>query len=218
MPTLNRLQLRDAVLGRRFPASSQATNALRWIDTAYADVWTALQADGRMWSFELVFRANFAVTASATPTMPADFADAIELRDDAGNKLQRLSAQEFSEEFGVDSSGGSWAYTVANRQIHLGPTPGASATFKLTYRRRLSHFQSNQTTVVAGFMDEDGDYPLWPDHHGILIPRATAIGLQEVNDPTWQAPQEEYERQLARMRADLEHTEPQTQWPAASWY
>lgn len=217
---LTYLNLQDAVLGRRFPASSQRTNAKRWLAAAYADVWTALLAEGRMWSFEYVFLSSLAISANdSTPTMPSDYADTIDLRDADGVALTRLSPRVFAEQFTVPSTSAPYAFTVVNRAIHLGPTPGSDATLTHTYRRRLAHVQSDGTTVVAGYMDEDGDYPLWAaDHHGVLIPRATAIGLQEINDPTWQSPQEEYERQLARMRADLEHVEAQAQWPRADWY
>jgi len=70
----------------------------------------------------------------------------------------------------------------------------------------------------CGFMDEDSDYPLWDDHHSVLIPRATAVGLIEVNDPTWEQAQEEYERQLMRMREDYEYERPQQQWAKSCWY
>lgn len=218
---LTYLELQDAVLGRRFPAASQRANSKRWLSVAYTDVWTAPTGDDRMWAFELVFMSDFAITSGdATPTMPDDYGDTIELRDADGAELTRLSARDFAEQFAALSTSTSpWAFTVVNRQIHIGPTPGGDATFKHSYRRRLSHRESNYSTVTAGFLNEDDDYPLWDDHQGILIPRATAIGLQELNDPTWQQAQEEFERQLARMRADLDYVLPQTEWPTytAGW-
>ena len=213
---LTYLQLQDAVLGRRFPASTQRTNSKRWLASAYSDVWTAPRADDRMWSFELMFLVDLAITAGdSTPTMPADYGDTIELRDADGAELKRLDAADFARQFAaLTTSESPWAFTVVGRVVHIGPTPGANATFKHTYRRRLSHRESDYTTVTGGFMDEDSDYPLWDDHQSILIPRATAIGLQELNDPTWEQAQEEYERQLSRMRADLDYVLPQTGWPS----
>lgn len=210
--SLNRLQLRDAVLGRRFPAASQGSNALRWLETAYQDVWSAAE-----WTFARVMLEELTVD-DATPTMPATFADAIELYSPDGCRLERLSQEEF-ELYAVSPffTGTPYVYTVVNRQITLAPTPSGSSTFKLSYRRRMSHKESNGTTVTAGFMDEDTDFPLWDDHHGVLIPRASAIGLQEVNDPTWEGQQIEYERQLSRMKDDYEYVRPQRQWAAACW-
>jgi len=82
--------------------------------------------------------------------------------------------------------------------------------------RRLSHKESDDS-VAGGFFDEDTDYPLWDDHHSVLIPRAMAIGLQEINDPTWDQMQEEYERQLSRMKEDYTTLRPQKQWGALYW-
>jgi hypothetical protein len=213
---LNYLALQDAVLGRRFPASSQRTNAKRWIATAYQDVWSADD-----WTFKRVSRASLTMTAGdTTPTMPADFGSAIELFDDSGNKLEYLSQERFERYYAADLVGSTAgipsAYTVVNRQIEVSSAPG-TATYKLSYYRRLSHKESDGTTVTAGFMNEDDDFPLWDDHHAVLIPRATAIGLIEVNDPTWQQAQEEYERQLQRMSADYEQPQPSYQWGAVSW-
>jgi hypothetical protein len=213
---LNYLALQDAVLGRRFPAASQRTNAKRWLATAYQDVWSAED-----WTFKRVSRASLTMTAGdTTPTMPADFGSAIELFDDSGNKLEYLSQERFERYFAADlivsTAGTPYAYTVVNRQIEVSSAPG-TATYKLSYYRRLSHKESDGTTVTAGFMDEDSDYPLWDDNHAVLIPRATAIGLIEVNDPTWQQAQEEYERQLGRMMSDYEQPQPSYQWGAVEW-
>lgn len=205
MPDVNALTLatlRLAVLGRRFPAASQATNATRWLASAYQDVWSASD-----WEFKRVSRQALEVVAgSTTPTMPADFQSATSLFDDAGDEIPRMSEEVFESAYGHDFAD-SWrgsveAFTVVNRQIVLGPTPQASLTFRLSYRRRLAHKESDGTTVTAGFMNEEDDYPIWDDHHAILIPRAQAIGLQEMSDPTWQLAQNEYERELERMQED----------------
>lgn len=202
---LNRDALVAAILGRRFPAASQTTNALRWLATAYSDVWEA--AD---WTFKRVSLSSLSVTAGdETPAMPADYSETLLLVDQYGDELQRMSQEQFEHEFAADfangTTGAPWAYTAVDGKLILGPKPNATATFKHSYKRRLSHLESDGTTVTAGFMDEGSDYPLWSDHHGVLIPRAVSIGLQEINDPTWEAPQQEYERQLARMEA--QHTQ-----------
>lgn len=208
---LNYLALQDAVLGRRFPPATQRPNAKRWLASAYADVWAA--AD---WTFKRVSRASLATTpGDSTPTMPSDFGDAIQLLDDVGNEIPRLSQEEFEERFASaliqNQSGPPEAYMVVNRQIEIAPLP-TGATLKLSYWRSLSHKESDGTTVTAGFMDEDDDYPLWDDHHAILIPRATAIGLMELNDPTGEPQMAEFERQLSRMKLDYEQVRPAQQW------
>lgn len=219
MPDANALtyvQLQDAVLGRRFPVASNRDNAKRWLATAYADVWSA--AD---WTFKRVSRAPLAMTsADSTPAMPVDFGQVIELYDDSGAPLLHLDQDEFEYAYAdvllTSQTGLPEAFMVVDRQIHVAPLP-SNTTFRLSYKRRISHMESDGTTVSGGFMDEDSDYPLWDDYHSILIPRAYAIGLQELNDPTWDAPQEEYERQLSRMERDYVVERPQKQWGAISW-
>lgn len=207
MPAANALNLaalRTAVLGRRFPAASQTTNATRWLATAYADVWAAGN-----WTFKRVSRESLAIVAGdETPDMPAAFGDATKLFDNQGSEIPRMHQDEFEACYAAELVQGirgvPEAFTVVNRQIILAPIPQATTTFKLSYERRMAHKQADETTVVAGFMDADTDYPLWDDHHALLIPRAQAIGLQEVSDPTWQLAQADYERQLDRMVTDYD--------------
>jgi hypothetical protein len=218
MPDANSLTyqaLQNAVLGRRFPAATQTDNAKRWLSTAYTDVWTAVD-----WTFKRVSRQALTMTnADSTPTMPADFGQVLDLYDDSGVPLVHLGQDEFEGTYGdvlINSQTGlPEAYMVVNRQIHVAPLP-TGTTFYLSYVRRLSHRQANGD-VAAGFMIEPDDYPLWDDHHALLIPRAVSIGLQEINDPTWSGPQEEYERQLARMERDYVVEYPARQWGAISW-
>lgn len=212
---LTYLQLQDAVLGRRFPAASQRDNAKRWLATAYADVWTA--AD---WTFKRVSRAELTMTSGdSTPAMPADFGQVLYIYDDSGAPLVELGQDEFEATYAdvllTAQTGLPEVFMVVDRQIHVAPLPSAT-TFRLSYKRRISHRESDDS-VAAGYMDEDSDSPLWDDHHSLLIARATAIGLQELNDPTWSGPQEEYERQLARMERDYVYEYPARQWGAISW-
>ena len=218
MPDANSLTyqaLQNAVLGRRFPQASQADNVKRWLSTAYTDVWSAAE-----WTFKQVSRQALAMTAGdSTPTMPTDFGQALELYDDAGVPMMKLAQDEFEYRYSDillnSQTGLPEAYMVVNRQIHVAPLP-TTTTFHLSYKRRLAHRQANGT-VTAGFMDEPDDSPLWDDHNALLIPRAIALGLQEINDPTWDAPQEEYERQLSRMKEDYVVERPARQWGALYW-
>jgi hypothetical protein len=210
------LQLQDAVLGRRFPPSTQRTNSKRWLATAYQDVWSAED-----WTFTRVTRATLAIVAGdSTPTMPADFAEALSLYDSFGAILPYLSEDQFERAYAdqlvLGQVGPATAYTVVDRQIQLAPVPGGNVNFALSYRRRLS-CRDTALAVKAGMMSIDSDYPLWSDHHSVLIPRATAIGLTEINDPTADAAQAEYEKQLDRMKDDYPQTIPQRQWGAVCW-
>jgi hypothetical protein len=72
---------------------------------------------------------------------------------------------------------------------------------QVSYRRRLAH-KNAAGTVVGGYFTDGSDYPLWDDHHSILIPRAQSIGLKSLNDPTWPPLQDEYDRQIELMMLD----------------
>jgi hypothetical protein len=145
------------------------------------------------------------VTVSPTPVMPADFADARRLFDDQGTPIARMSEQDFENVFASQlaqsTSGGAEGFMVAGRQIWLGPLPAADATWKLTYRRRVS-CRDQDLVVKAGAPSVETDYPLWDDHHDAIVARGQARGLLEINDPLWRDSQDEYERQLDRMKMD----------------
>lgn len=215
---LTYLNLQDAVLGRRFPASTQRANSKRWLASAYQDVWGAFD-----WPFRRVPRATFNVTGGqSNQTAPTDFADVIRIQDNYGISLERFSEEDFEDIYGpvllglATATGIPQAFTVVNRTIYLAPVPSGSLSYTLTYRRRLSS-RTNALAVQAGMMSADTDYPLWDDHHAILIPRAQAIGLQELSDPTWQGAQQEYERQLDQMKDDYRPEPPVEQWGADRW-
>lgn len=208
--------LQDAVLGKRFPETSR-TDAKRWLSTAYQDVWGA--AD---WTFAHVTREALAITSGDnTPALPTTFADVIALYDDDGAKLLRLDQERFERTYGdvlVDATvGAPEAYMVVGRALYLAPIPDTTATFSLSYRRRM-FFRTTGGVVSGGMMVNDSDIPGWDDHHSVLIPRASAIGLMELNDPTFGPLMDEYERQLSRMKDDYEMSRSAFQWAMSPRY
>ena len=215
---MNYAAIYGAVLGRRFPASSQTTNAKRWVDTAYQDVWSADD-----WTFKrMPYQALAVVAGNNQPTMPADFGTELNLYDNYGNLLTQMEQGRFERMYlsgltpATTGFGIPQAYMVVNRQIYLSQPPVASTNFYLSYLRRMAHKNAGGS-VVAGPMSVDTDLPLWDDHHAILITRATAIGLQEINDQSWKMQQDEYERQLDRMKKDYVERQPAVQWGAVNW-
>lgn len=218
MPDVNALtylNLQDAVLGRRFPASTQRSNAKRCLAVAYQDVWSAED-----WTFKRVSRSSFAIPGTGTgtkPQMPADFGHAIALFDDQGHEIEPASEDSLERFYSASAlTGRPDVFTVVNRQIILSSDPG-TVTYQLSYQRRLSS-RTAALAVQAGMMNVDGDYPLWDDHHGVLIPRAQAILYLELWDPSFADVQAEYERQLARMKDDYAQERPLRQWARQAWY
>lgn len=213
--TLTFVELQNAVLGKRFPQSSLG-DTKRWLATAYQDVWAAYE-----WPFRIVSRAPLALTVGEQPTVPADFADAQDVFDQYGCALERMEQRTLEEFYGdifaFSLTGLPEAYTVVDRQLILAPLSSVTAGFTLSYRRRLC-CRNADGTVAAGMMVNDTDYPVWDDHHSLLIPRAQVVGLQELNDPTYAMALQEYERQLSRMQDDYRPARVPVQWPKQQSY
>jgi hypothetical protein len=213
------VDLQDAVLDKRFPSSRRAS-VTQWLAVAYQDVW-----DAGNWSFKQVSREAWYTTAdgtssglaSATPTMPATLGRVTRIFDDLGDELDEYDEDSFEGRFSAldvqGTTGRPYAFTVIDRQIHLAPKPDAAYLFNVSYRRRMAH-RNVGGVAVAGFMTQSDDSPLWSDHQWILVPRAQAIGLKMLNDPTWPPLQDEYDRLLTSMKRDYEQRAFPRQWPS----
>lgn len=201
--TLTYQMLQDGVMGQgqsaRFPAQRLA-DARRWLAAAYSAVW-----DTADWTFKSVYDEDLAVLAgNPRPTLPATFASVLGLYDQKGNRLSSCQPEEFQDLYQSQTTAGTpQAYMVVDRRIVLGPTPSASATFSLSYRRRLCHRDANKN-LIAGFFDdtETTSIPLWDDHHYLLIPRAQIVGLKTLNDPSWPQLLDEYTTLMSGMVND----------------
>jgi hypothetical protein len=170
----------------RFDAS-QDTQMKDWAIAAYAYVWNA--AD---WQFKKVTAASLSVSASNdAPTLPTDFGDSLKVWDQYGNRLQHLDPDEFEDYYRPDKINGTpgqpEAFKLTNRLLTLGPTPNVSATFRVSYDRRLCTYQSDGTTLrVGGFASAsaaDTDIPLWEEsHHEVLVWKIMEIGGSAESD------------------------------------
>src|SRR6266540_755927 len=148
--------LQDEVILNRFQEGTRPS-VKSWINVRYTAIWNA--AD---WYFKHVTASPWAITAGDdAPAMFSDFAEAEGVFDQDGAALFYLPQKEFEDTYLGDSSIGTpEAYTVVNREIILGPTPGAARTFYLSYRRRLSHVDGPSGLAAAGVMVNDSDQPL----------------------------------------------------------
>lgn len=210
-------QLIADVRQNRFP-SSMTGLAQKWLAVAYQDVWEAAP-----WSFKRVSMETLYLTADGTstgtvtaqPLMPAAFAEAHRLYDDNGVPLLQIDMDDFEDTYAsITATGRPETFTVSGRQIIVGPTPDSAYQFKVSYRRRLAHKDASGN-VIAGFFTAGSDYPLWDDHHRVLVPRAQALGLKEINDYwSWPTLQDEFQAQLATMKRDYVERVTPRQWPA----
>lgn len=163
-------QLMLELIDLRFsPQDLRPAQVKRALNAAETAVWNA--AD---WSFKRVPVADLAVTAGVAAE-PADFGKAMAVYDPDGAPLCYLAADEFERRYRVGTVpvGEGSHFTVIDRQILVGPAN--TATYKLAYRRRVSHLNAAQA-VVAGVMALDSDTPLWDvEHHYLLIPWAAVL-------------------------------------------
>lgn len=178
-------------------ASAELARVKNWVNAAELEVWN--YAD---WVFKRVRAANLTVVAGVA-TMPADFGKALALYDPNGSELEWLPPDDFERWYSVGTPpvGSGQAYTVINRQILVGPAD--SATYKLAYRRRYTHFAAG-SVATAGVMSLDTDFPLWDsEFHYVLVPLAIVCGARLENDPVPQNYQEQADRLLATMVDEL---------------
>ena len=200
--------IKTAVEGDTIPATQPVA---QWVAAAYTSIWSAAP-----WTFKRVSGVPFYATAdgtatgaaSATPTMPADIADTLVLTDQNGDELSQLGQQDFERSFNSDvSTGGPTHFTVVDRQIRLWPVPDSAYQFTLSYKRRLATRDSSGN-IQAGFFKADTDFPLWDDHHYLIVVRAKLLGLKSLTDPTASALEDEYMDLLAAMREEYTQAVP----------
>lgn len=184
---MNRLAIRGKVRSSRFDAS-QDSDINDWIDQAYVWVW-----DQSHWRFRYVPPASFALVAgqqSYNP-FPTFRRNTINVFNTYEEPLVRLGITDFHREYQAAHVAAQYgvpeAFAVEDGIIYLGPTPASLDAVGgwVEYERRVCHYQSDGVTITAGLMDEDTDLPFWNvDHHSILIPAASVIGLGTENDET----------------------------------
>lgn len=184
-----------------------------WLDSAYLWVWNARTPRGVpiRWSFEDVDQAALPVVAGSQPATPDDLGQVAWILDQNGDPLREMAADEFDAAFGEDTvngiTGQPVAFKVVNRTITLGPKPGVTGTFTVSYRRRVAHYNGS-SIVTAGTFTDDNDFPLWPDHHLILVHAAALIGHSGRSNPFSQLYQALRDEALQAMRSDLEAEAP----------
>lgn len=180
-------QIVDAVLSDRF-AESQRSDAKTWVNHRYWWLWSL-----EPWTFRFA-TADVTITAgSQTVTgVPTDFLMAHALITDDGTSLGALpDTRSFLESYypSSDETGDPEAFTVVGGTLMVGPTPQASATYRLLYEREF-------TELV-----DDADVPALPaGSHFALVHGGAAEGLKLQNDPTWQSFEQDFQASLTVLR------------------
>lgn len=197
---MNFLELQNEVILNRF-TQQRRPSVKSWINFGYAQIWDYFD-----WPFKRVSGANLAiVSGDATPTMPADFGRATRLYDERGEEIPYIRPNEWEfEQFPVPPSSGRVSrFTIVNGAIELAPTPSLTTTYRLSYKRRLSHVDAG-LGVVGGIMAQDTDQPIWDaEWDYLLVLETQMLGMQLLSDPTALALQPARDSALARMKSAL---------------
>lgn len=175
-------QLQDEAILLRFNEGNRAS-VKSWLNLRYAAIWA--KAD---WHFKHVRNQNVSVTASdPTPTIPNDFAKSEGIYDGNGDALTYLTPREFDgEAYQVPATTAPTPgyFTIVDRELWLFPTPPGTATYKLSYLRRLAHIDSGTGLAAAGVMVNDSDSPIWDaEYDYLLVLEAVILGCQVLEFP-----------------------------------
>ena len=195
------LELQNEVITFRF-REAQRGSVKRWLNQRYAWVWA--QAT---WPFKL--EAPSALTLAAG-SWTAPFATAtdvlrpLNVYNDNGDPLRYLTPPEFQRLYeDTTGTGRPEDYTVINGAIFLGPLTDSDYTFTASYERMVSKLNS-VGVMQPGLLSADDDYPVYDaGFHYMLVMGAIATGLKMVNDPTWEAIEDEYRAMVLVMQQEL---------------
>ena len=183
---MNYGDITTAVLGNRFPQSSLGS-AQQWINARYAWIWTTEDWTFKRGTDDVTTTANSAFLATDFPT---DYEGCYGLCfGDDGFELLPMRSGDFHSEFYSTSPGRPYAYVSRAGTIYLGPTPDAVYPLTLDYRKAFVPLVNS------------ADIPAIPAaFHYTLVTGAVALGLKMLNDPTWQATDQEFTNGIDVMR------------------
>jgi hypothetical protein len=184
------LDIQNELVRLRFGEGRRA-NVKQWINAKYRDIFVA-----RDWSFRQVYREPVHIDAqgfvSATAT-PFTRVYALELAD--GTALSFVQPNVARENFPINLQtrpNPPEQFFVVDRVVRVQPPPSGIVDAYISYQRAVCCRMSTGQ-IKAGSMLADNDYPIWSqEHHYLLVTGAMALGLKNVNDPTWQALEADY--------------------------
>lgn len=180
-------QIQNMVLADGF-AEGKRADAKQWINACYQAIW-----DAEDWSFRTA-TANVSITAGSQTvgSVPFDFASVIDLRNEHGKPLRGMQdVRQFYALYGdASAQGAPEAFTViGSATLLVGPTPDASATYALVYRKAVTPLSA------------DSDVPAIPSgYHMALVLGARVQGCALLKIPVFDSELREYERLLQGMR------------------
>lgn len=180
--------LQDEVIvvpSARFKEAQRASVKL-WINFALAKLWNADD-----WTFRLG-TATVNVTAGSTVVsgLPADFGIGMAMYRADGTPVNYLAARQWLNTYqGITASGQPDDYTIIGSSVLVGPVSSETAVCTILYEKAL--------TQLVG----DNDVPAIPaEYHYALVYGASALGLVNENDFTWQFAMQQWQEALANMQ------------------
>lgn len=177
----------DAVVLDRFPTSMRP-RALIALNNRLGHLWRL-----ESWTFRYATASpTTAANDNTLNALPADFGVVEDLWNDLGDKIAYLVPSKFYSLYLPVTYSTPEAYTVVNQEIRLGPTPTASATWTLSYRKRLTEIADSASAVTV----------IPSELHSALVHGGRAELLAAYNDPTAGDMEQQWQLDLEAARRD----------------
>lgn len=201
MAQLPFVDMQNELVSLRFGEAKRSSCKL-WINHRYRQLFGM-----RDWPFRYVEREAVTINSSGTLasfSSPLRRAFALELASD-GSSLAFVQPDTMRLDYPVNQTSAATPqeYTVRGGIVYVKPAPSGDTSAYLSYQRSVCCYKADGT-IRTGAMTADDDYPLWPEeHHYLLVLGGMATGLKNVNDPTWEALEQEYAIGVDSMIDDL---------------
>lgn len=183
-------EMQDELVNFRF-GEGKRTNAKFWINHRYRQLFVL-----RDWSFRQISREAVTIHNTgllSTTTYPVARIYSLELGS-TGDSLAAVSPKDFRGYYSVtDTAAGTpQEYTTIGGRVQVRPVPTGDITAYASYQMAPVVNQVGGVPTAGGLVN-DTDYPFFADtHHYTVVLGAMATGLKVVNDPTWEALEQEY--------------------------
>ena len=199
MAAMTFLQMQNEIVNLRF-GEPKRLNAVLWIQHRYRQVFGL-----RDWPFRQVSREPVTTGAGGSITTASPLRRAYALELASGDSLAYISPREMRTDYKVGTAltGPPQVYTQIGGLLQTQPPLPSGASVFVSYQRAVCCFDDHGL-IRAGALSGAADTPLWPEeHHYLLVLGGMATGLKNVNDPTWESLEQEYQLSIDAMIDDL---------------
>lgn len=192
-------EMQNELTTLRFGEQRRA-NAARWLQHRYRQLFGV-----RDWPFRQVVREPVTISADGSFTTDSPFRRIVALELGTGEALAYMTPADLRASYPLNGAQAPppLNYTAIDGVVRVAPAPGGDLSAYCSYQRAVCCYAENGT-VRPGALANATDYPLWPEeHHYLLVLGGMATGLKNVNDPSWQSIEQEFQIGVDSMIDDL---------------